>query len=93
MGKITAKNNLCAERYHDGDDFAMFLKTMCRLRMEANHAGAAIKDKDFRAIFFMALPPSYNTMISTFTGVPWTEALNRLKEFAARTAKQNIEKE
>ncbi len=47
VGKITAENNLRAERFRDGDDFVTFLKTMCQLRMEANHAGAGIVDKDF----------------------------------------------
>ncbi|KAF8888664.1 hypothetical protein CPB85DRAFT_1258141 [Mucidula mucida] len=91
VGKITAKNSLRAERFRDGDDFATFLKTMCRLRMEANHAGAKITDKDFRTIFLMALPMLYNTMISTFKGVAWMDVLSRLKDFAAQNAKQEAE--
>ncbi|KAF8868550.1 hypothetical protein CPB85DRAFT_1448036 [Mucidula mucida] len=55
VGKTTAKNSLRAERFRDGDNFATFLKTMRRLRMEANHAGTKITNKDFRTIFLMAV--------------------------------------
>ncbi|KAG7441652.1 uncharacterized protein BT62DRAFT_936958 [Guyanagaster necrorhizus] len=55
-------------KYQDGEKVSGdggYVERMCKLRKEANDAGAAIDDKSFKTTLLDSFPESWDSVVST----------------------------